>query len=77
MSPSFTIQFGKKRIVVDSPYLPPVGATIKVDRHFSEEGNSFEVEITAHEWELRQSFKENQNDVLDVTIKTQPIGDAR
>ena len=73
MTDSVTIQLGGMHFAVAPGQIPPVGTRIAVDKHFSDDGVAFEVEVVAHEWEIREAPWGNDLPGFSITIKTRKV----
>lgn len=68
---------GSAAIPIGSSVIPPIGTRIQVHKHATSDGAAVVVEVTEHEWRVREETVAEKGETLlpdwDVTIKTRIV----
>jgi hypothetical protein len=68
------VQIGKIHQEMDVTHLPSIGTKFMVDKPFTEDGSSWYLEVTAHEWRILDvSPTESSVPAFEVMVKTRRV----
>jgi len=70
---SVLIEVGSRSLAVEGESLPPVGTRFTVDGHLTDDGGGVTLEVTAHEWRLPVSGREDDVLELNVWVRTRKL----